>query len=212
MEETGRRIKFKLKRVGQWQCDELHWIQLTRTLQELEKAGCSPVVGNGRVGNIAISVDDGLIVSKSNRPPGKLGPENFVKIVNFDPISWSATYMSLQDEIEPTSDTPLYWLALIEMPHKLRLHTPPRAAIHGHELGAEEVAFKLNIPISKRETEFSTPKDREALEDLLSQYPYPTNKIYIRKGHGFFILASSLDEGVQLTLQFTEKGRNLKLT
>jgi hypothetical protein len=37
---------------------------------------------------------------------------------------------------------------------------------------------------------FSTPADLEALEALLRAHPYPSTRLYIRRGHGFFALGA----------------------
>ncbi len=59
-------------------------------------------------------------------------------------------------------------------------------------LAGLDAARGLNLPISEHETLFSTPPDLEELEALLMGHPYPAECCCIRRGHGFFILGSSV--------------------
>lgn len=46
---------------------------------------------------------------------------------------------------------------------------------------------------------FSTPEDTEALDSLFAQHPYGDDQqVYIRKGHGFFVLAQSVESAVEV--------------
>ncbi len=56
------------------------------------------------------------------------------------------------------------------------------------------MARGLGLPVSEGETLFSTPEDLAALEVLLESHPYPGTTVYIRRGHGFFLLAGSVEE------------------
>ncbi|KAL4427916.1 hypothetical protein ABPG75_002005 [Micractinium tetrahymenae] len=57
-----------------------------------------------------------------------------------------------------------------------------------------ERARQAGLPISDHETLFSTPEDRQALEALFRSHPYPRHRCYIRRGHGFLLLAQSVQE------------------
>jgi hypothetical protein len=57
-----------------------------------------------------------------------------------------------------------------------------------HAIATVEEADQLGIPISEEETLFSTPADTEALQTLFTSHPYPKTNVYIRRGHGFFLL------------------------
>jgi hypothetical protein len=73
----------------------------------------------------------------------------------------------------------------------------PRVAVHGHALAEGEglqAAIEAGMPISEEETLFSTPADLDALEKLFNKYPYPEYRCFIRRGHGFFLLADSVTD------------------
>lgn len=59
--------------------------------------------------------------------------------------------------------------------------------------GLEE-AGRLGLPISRRETLFSTPEDLAELEQLFRSHKYPQHKCFIRKGHGFFIIGQDVND------------------
>ncbi|CAK9003608.1 unnamed protein product [Durusdinium trenchii] len=76
----------------------------------------------------------------------------------------------------------------------------PLVCLHGHALAEKaglRIAEDLKLPISHEETLFSTPEDVDALMTLFSSYPYPKNKVFIRRGHGFLILADTVDSATQ---------------
>ena len=54
------------------------------------------------------------------------------------------------------------------------------------------VAARLGLPISERATLFSTPEDLSELEELFREAPYPAHRCYVRRGHGFMLLAQSV--------------------
>lgn len=70
------------------------------------------------------------------------------------------------------------------------------ATLHGHSLDSLEDAECLHLPCSNEETLFSTPDDLRALLDVAGRYPYPQNKIFIRRGHGFFILGKDITDAL----------------
>jgi hypothetical protein len=67
----------------------------------------------------------------------------------------------------------------------------------------------LGIPISRKETEFSTFADKAAMFSLLKRYPYPRHKIWIRKGHGFFAAGCSIEEAFETARQHMEAYRRM---
>lgn len=212
MDEGGQRIKFQLERLGRDKNAHLRWREIAKALEELEKIVGPPYLIDGKkVGNIAIRLDDGILVSRSGRGAAPLTAEDFVRVVHFDDVHWRAQYWSSREDVEPTSDTPLYWAALVEIPKRLQWSRQPSAGLHGHALEKDDIARRLGIPIFDVEAEFSTPEDQAAFANLVYKYPYPANKIFIRKGHGFFILGDSVQEGLCLAVETFEKGKRLKL-
>lgn len=190
----AKRIKFK--------CDGIklpespvpeEWIYLAKTLDLMRSYGCCPVGEGGHVcGNIAIRIKNYLIVSRSKRRLAQYRPEDFPKVIKFDLKAWKATFQSRSRVIEPTSDTPLHWVALMEAPKKLKWSERPLVSLHGHALTTARSAHNLKLPISSKITAFGTSEDCAALMDLFKRYPYPKNKIFIRRGHGFLLLGKDI--------------------
>jgi hypothetical protein len=144
-----------------------------------------------------------FLISKSGKPPGvSLAPADFCKVAAFDRRSWSADYTSAASDIRPSSDTPLHAAALDpSAPSKYGWAAKPGVAVHGHALaeGAGlELTRHLGMPISEQETLFSTPEDLQQLEALFASHPYPEHRCYIRRGHGFFLLAEGPEEAAAL--------------
>jgi len=50
----------------------------------------------------------------------------------------------------------------------------------------------MGLPISEHATLFSTPPDLQELEALLAGHPFPQQRCFIRRGHGFFILGEDV--------------------
>ena len=170
-------------------------------LYEMERGGAAPVMYDGKVGgngSCILSIDGKplLIVSKTGKLAGKMNIHNDLCIVeSFNTKTWTAEYYSASESIRPTSDCPMHNAAL-HLNKKFKWAKYPTAALHGHALETEEKAFRAHIPCSKEETLFSTPPDTEALLGLIKSYPYPENKIYVRKNHGFFILGDNVGDTV----------------
>eukprot|EP00434_Breviolum_minutum_P024234 symbB.v1.2.021398.t1/scaffold1845.1/size99025/2 len=157
---------------------------------------------------------------------------DFVAVQSFDATSWSCSFTS-SSEVKPTSDTPLHWAAIMTAEKILGWSERPVVSLHGHALAEKaglEIAEKLQLPISHEETLFSTPEawaisqkhnmfgevfgkktqeDVDALMTLFKSYPYPEHKVFIRRGHGFLILAESLESAMKelkkLVPHFEEK-------
>lgn len=195
--ESGQRVKFSLQRIGcDWTPPSV-WRELAWVLQQTEKLGCFPVMEDGLVaGNAAMRFGNGILVTRSGRRPGELGPADFVEIVGFDPETWHADYFSVAEDVRPSSDTPLHWAALQETAARLGWEDEPLVSLHGHALADEAQARLVGAPISSVVTEFSTPADREALVALFESHPFPAHSVYVRRGHGFFILAETVQEAV----------------
>lgn len=178
-------------------------VKLGAALNLLEKHGAAPILPDGKVGGNAAFLSDEngiLFVSQSGKYPGaEVKPENFCAVNNFDRINWEASYFTQSDNsIRPSSDTPLLWASIVESSEKYSWLKKPKVALHGHAISDEKSAEELNLPISPIETLFSTPEDLIELEKLFSVYPYPQHHIYIRKNHGFFLLADSVDEALDI--------------
>ncbi|GEM_PF-1604981 len=211
MEGYGKRVKFELVPAN---CIYLMSPgaaqRLSLVAEGMEKEGCAPVLADGKVaGNLAIRFGGGIIVTRSGKESSSLGTKDFAYIESFDTWKWRARYVSSSPGIKPSSDTPLYWAALVEAPEKLGWHEIPGAAVHGHSLETEEAAKKLSIPISARETEFSTFLDKSAFYSLLMRSPYPKHKMWIRKGHGFFAAGDTIEEAFETAKRYMQAYRQI---
>ncbi|CAJ1453026.1 unnamed protein product [Effrenium voratum] len=141
-----------------------------------------------------------LLVSRSGKAAGALPcAADFVAVRSFSRDAWSCDF-SASPGVQPTSDTPLHWACLLRAPAEFQWPSRPKVSLHGHAL-AEKAGLKkaeeLQLPISHEETLFSTPEDVEALMKLFQQFPYPQNRVFIRRGHGFLILAPTVDAAIQ---------------
>lgn len=78
-------------------------------------------------------------------------------------------------------------------------------------IGLKEAA-RLGLPISERETLFSTPEDLSELEGLFRSHAYPHHRCFIRKGHGFFVLGTDVQDArrvlEQCVLPYLRKRRD----
>eukprot|EP00879_Flechtneria_rotunda_P015732 GHRR01016454.1.p1 GENE.GHRR01016454.1~~GHRR01016454.1.p1 ORF type:complete len:236 (+),score=52.74 GHRR01016454.1:114-821(+) len=210
--EDQPRIKFELEFQGSCSVPAAADLQeLCRLMERMERLGAAPILNDGKIGgNCGLLLDanvDGqalpcLFVSRSGKAPQyHLQPSDFVQVTAFDKRRWRASYKSEHPDYKPTSDTPLLH-ACLSCDGQHRHHwQQPRVALHGHALAEGEglaTARELGLPISEHETLFSTPADLQALEKLLSQHPYPRQRCFIRRSHGFFILAQSCKEAEQV--------------
>ncbi|CAG8501224.1 3336_t:CDS:2 [Paraglomus brasilianum] len=198
---TSQRILFSLIYRGRLPhislFDEYHKC-LSEALNILEDNGAAPVLPDGRVGgnacavvptSFSLSLPAALLTTKS----GKLARANLLKsdiayVNKFDTNSWQCEYYSSSENIKPTSDTSLYWACLIRAPDMFQWSEKPGFAMHGHVVGDDDICEKLGIPVSEKETRFSTREDMDAMMSLLSKWSYPQFKVFVRRGHGFFIL------------------------
>ena len=197
--ESGQRVKFHLNYLKGVIKEYAFCQEMAHGLELLEDMGLTPPLPDGkRCGNIAYRIPDGMIVSKSGRTTKKLKMNDFVKIIDFDKTLWQAKYISDSPFIKPSSDTPLYWMALVEAPLIMKWKKSPKVALHAHAFATDKAAKKLNAPISQTRTDLSTPEDQNALFELLKAYPYPHNKFYIRRDHGFFVLGETFQDVLDL--------------
>jgi len=179
--------------------------QLAESLLLQEKYGLSPVAPDGKVGGngaIKVNLSFGacLIVSMSGKLPGSIDIlKHICLVLNFNEDLWQCEYFAEQESVKPTSDTPMHYAAL-NLDGKIHMKAYPKAALHGHGLATSEVAEKLNIPCSPEDTLFSTREDMEALVKLIRQYPYPLNKVFIRKNHGYYLLGEDMSDCVENSL------------
>lgn len=195
----GVRIKFAVNHLGarSSHADEMA-SSLSAAIRRMDELGMCPVLDDGlAAGNAALRLSNGaLLVSPSGRRPGTTAhelEESLVEVVAFAAEEWSGTHRG-DPSHRPTSDTPLHWLALLESDTETGWQEQPMAALHGHVLDTDRAADVLGLPISREATEFSTPADRDALRSLFRTAPYPEHRVWIRRGHGFFLLGASLDE------------------
>ena len=177
---------------------------LADILWEMELAGVAPILADGRVGgNAAMRIPDAdkevMIVTKSGKRAGKhLDIEKDICIVvACDLDAWAVEYYAASDSILPTCDSPMHYAAFSAY-RKYGWSSRPDVILHGHALQTEEAARQYDLPISTRETAASTPEDTAALMELFGTYAYPESKVFIRKGHGFVILAGDVEEGMAI--------------
>ena len=209
--EDRPRIKFKAKWVGSIDpqsispCCKEELNRLAQLQNMLESVGVIPILNDGLLGgNCALKPlhntgGESIFVSKSGKQPGlPMAEHDFVKIAYFDRDDWSVEYESHTNSCyRPSSDTPLHVAALQRSNSHHGWSREPRVVVHGHALAdgkGLEVATNAGLPISTAATLFSTPEDLYALEELFIKYPYPQYRCYIRRGHGFFMLADNIDE------------------
>ncbi|CAB9510497.1 Importin-beta N-terminal domain [Seminavis robusta] len=182
------------------------WEPLAAALTVSEELGAAPVsptglvFGNGAILSITDDCKLSIVVSKSGRVAGpKLSKADFVRVLQFDATAWKATYGGCGESTsKPSSDTPLLWNALVVAPQKFHWTLKPQFVLHGHSCASQEDADRLKVPCSPVETLFSTPADLNALMDLLERHPYPQHQIFIRKNHGFFLLAQDQAEACRV--------------
>lgn len=187
---------------------------LARLQMRLETLGVIPILNDGLVGgNCAMrapaslssspevpssnQASDRIFVSKSGKIPGAiLTHDDFVTLTSFDRDSWSAAFQSASSDVRPSSDSPLHAAALSsDACQRYGWQKAPQIAVHGHALAEGsglQAAAAAGMPISQEETLFSTPEDLDALEELFKSHPYPTFRCFIRRGHGFFLLADDV--------------------
>ena len=176
--------------------------ELAEALQLLELSGAAPIAEDGKLaGNVAARiVKDGLdilVVSKSGKQSGSVSTDDdFCIVTEFDPVQWSVTFYANNSSTLPTSDTPLHHAAF-HAAEEFHWDEVPYVSLHGHALETADKAEQLGLPCSPKETLFSTPDDMYELVSLLKQYPFPLNKIFVRKGHGFLVLGKTTAETVE---------------
>jgi hypothetical protein len=179
-------------------------------VERMERAGTIPVLGDGLVGGncalggaaaTAAGAPPGcVLVSRSGKAPGArlAADDDFVAVLDFDTAAWRAAFRAPTPAAQPTSDTPLHFAALAPgAAQRYGWAATPLVAVHGHALaeGAQlAAALAAGGPVSSEETLFSTPDDLAALEALFRERPYPADALYVRRGHGFFLLAGSVAE------------------
>lgn len=197
--------------------------ELAELMAKLEAKGMIPVLDDGLVGgNCAIAYGSsgrqspdgntgdsgsaaqegspgGILISRSGKQPGAaLQASDWVLLTRFDAAAWRAEFRSVREDVRPSSDAPLHAAALGPgAAQRYRWAVQPLVAVHGHALAegpALHRARQAGLPISDHETLFSTPEDRQALEALFRSHPYPAHRCYIRRGHGFLLLAQSVQE------------------
>ena len=177
--------------------------ELADAVQLLELSGAAPVVEDGKVaGNVAarmmINGLDFLVVSKSGKlsgPPLSVEDE-FCIVTGFDHEKWSLEYYAKDSSTLPTSDSPLHH-AVLHAGAEFHWDETPLVSLHGHALETADEAERLGFPCSVEETLFSTPDDMYALLSLLKENPFPLNKVFVRKGHGFVVLGKTTSETVE---------------
>lgn len=199
------RVKFGATRVGKPRLNDTSLISQLQELgalqHHLEEIGVVPILDDGLVGgNCSLKSQTGVFVSPSGKEPlMELQGRDFVEIENFDRTGWCCEFRSFCETRKPTSDLPLHVAALLGQGSESTSCWPrlPNVVVHGHALADGEdldAAKRSGFPISDRETLFSTPDDLVELENLFEHHPYPANQCFIRRGHGFLVLADSVKD------------------
>lgn len=202
----GPRVRFASdRRPGSFEATEDQWRPLAAALKLSEESGAAPVLPDGKIGgNGARLLDDGsMLVSRSGREAETdFTARDFVRVVAFDAAEWRASFDSADPSVKPSSDTPLLWRALVTAPSTCRAWksapSRPTFVLHGHSCASEEEALARGLPCSPKETLFSTPADTEALAEIFETHPWPDHNVFVRKNHGFFLLATSADEAINV--------------
>lgn len=163
-----------------------------------------------------------LLVSRSGKRAGERA--SFVEVAAFSRAEWSTTVRRFDDSenanananSRPSSDTPLLAALLVGVDGQPPLAKGARFLLHGHALagdgdnsrsggGSDDgdveagvvLARRLGAPVSDKPTMFSTPEDLFEVEKLLTEHPYEGSEqhgLYVRRGHGFFLLADDLGQ------------------
>ena len=194
------RVKFKVEWSAGDPPSEEEWRPLAKTLTMSEQLGAAPILPDGLIGgNGAVLSGSSIVVSRSGRTAHTpFTQAHFVRVVRFNCQDWKATYQCPAETAKPSSDTPLLWHALQVAPVLYGWTKRPQFVLHGHSCATEEEAAARGIPCSTNETLFSTPDDLKALMDLLQRYSYPEHQVYVRKNHGFFLLAENEQEACHI--------------
>jgi len=178
--------------------------ELAAALQLTESCGAAPVVEDGKVaGNVAariVSDDvDVLVVSRSGRQALQSfsAHDQFCIVTGFNAARWSVDYYGRDASTLPTSDVPLHH-AVLHAADEFNWDSTPYASLHGHALETSEQAQRLGLPCSVKETLFSTSDDMYELLSLVKQHPFPLHRVYVRKGHGFVVLGTTVAEAVEI--------------
>lgn len=183
----------------------LHAEQLPRNAGKTLSAECAnapPESSKSSTSSTSSGGNGAILVSRSGKQPGAaLQAADWVLLTSFDAAQWQAEYWSADGSSRPTSDAPLHAAALGPgCAERWGWSEAPQVAVHGHALaeGAGlERARQQGLPVSEQETLFSTPEDLAQLEALFRAYPYPQHRCYIRRSHGFLLLATSVEEAEQ---------------
>lgn len=180
---------------------------LAALLAKAEAAGLTPLLNDGlAAGNcamLAASAEEGsrLLVSRSGKRGGERA--SFVEVASFERAAWRAVFRRFGGEGigRPSSDTPLLAALLLGVDGSPPLAPGARFLLHGHALaddadggGGLALARALGAAVSERPTLFSTPEDLQEVEELLRRHPFGGGEgegLYVRRGHGFFLLAES---------------------
>ncbi|CAG8692371.1 581_t:CDS:2, partial [Dentiscutata erythropus] len=167
--------------------------KLSQSIKIMEQDGVAPILPDGKTGGNACCIlelpfsnNKSLLVSKSGKFSNfPLLTTDVCFIHSFDLQNWSCEFSSSFEDIKPSF------------------------AMHGHASANDRDCVKWNIPVSDKETRFSTREDVQEMLNLLEKWPYPEYKVFLRKKHGFFILGQNAQEVFeiyenQVKTKFTE--------
>jgi hypothetical protein len=208
LKELGERIKFDLSYVGSWTCPDEIWRPMAEAIECFVKLGCLPVMSDGTyAGNLGVRTAEGIVVSRSCRGKDKSQAGDFVLVTDFDRKNWKVSYQSISADVAPTSDTPLYWMSLVDLSARGIWPKSPGAAVHGHGWCSVAMARRFAAPMTAAPTQFSTRQDSEVMEKLFIDNVFPTHHFYIRNGHGFFAVEKNLSDLQEMIVNIAQQLR-----
>ena len=147
-------------------------------LEEMKKVG-KKLKEKGYVtatyGNISIRYGKRMIITASNSDLGNLGNDNFVEVVDYNPVTNVAMVIGKK---EPSRETPMHWL--------LYSRDDINAIIHTHKIFDGMPTTEQEKPAGSIELAF------EALKTIGS------NKLINLKNHGSIAVGSTLREAMEV--------------
>ena len=171
------RIPFQVEYLGRISMYPSSYKEALFFLKKMQENNMLPILSDGYpAGNMGFLEGGNLYVTQSMRPKEKLSKEIFIQIKDFSLEEKKVYYYSFSSSIVPTSDTPLYWLFLVENFSYLKCSI----LLHGHSF-----PHRGSFPISFKEAKNSL-EEYFIMKELIKSHP--PSFLYIRKNHGFFLL------------------------
>ncbi|HHQ45544.1 MAG TPA: class II aldolase/adducin family protein [Candidatus Altiarchaeales archaeon] len=138
-------------------------------------------------GNISVRTENGMLITVGGKNKGELTPDDLTEVIDFDGELAKAVGTN-----EPSSETPMHWLAYEKRPDV-------EAIIHVHDDAILEKAEELGLP-ETRETRYGTEEQAEMTVGLLGKNDYVAIK-----NHGIVAVGKNLSEVYNLVVVMHEK-------